>query len=183
MNADPGSVTLRTDTITITVLDPAATLATFIENLAIVTITSGEKAEWNLPVVFDGGTELETINVEFETEYAAHFTFDEDSLVFSYDGVAFEGLEGQLTNLFGITLVNSAGENRFIQSIIITVPIEVPGAAPLNDIVLEPAETVVIVTGEVVELPKPADCGIGEKEACRVEVVAQTDTCIDEDGS
>lgn len=46
--------TLKTDTLTIVVLEPQATLATFLEELSVQVITSGQQVEWRLPPIDEG---------------------------------------------------------------------------------------------------------------------------------
>ena len=104
---------LKTDTITIVILEPEpqVTLAIFTEDLEAAFILSGTKSSWILPDINPGEVELSEVRLDADPLILQHLKYDSLANSIVYDGKAIGALTPlELVNL-DITLVNSIGEN------------------------------------------------------------------------
>ena len=99
----------------ITTPNPVAlpTLASFTEDLELVSIISGAESQWTLPDINPGNTVLTEVRFDADPLISQHLKYDSDTNVVSYDGKTISSLSGiKLVNI-GLNLVNSVGEKLY----------------------------------------------------------------------
>ena len=77
-------------------------------------IISGEKIEWILPTIDEGGSTLQEVIVKPDALIADYITFKEDTFTVSYNGTAIVDLKTKRVVSINITLVNEFGSNSYI---------------------------------------------------------------------
>ena len=118
--------TLKTDTVQIVITVPEPTLATFTEDLELVSIVSGVESQWTLPVINPGNTILTEVRFDADPLISQYLKYDRDTNVVSYDGETISSLSGvNLVNI-GLNLVNSVGENLYTQLVTVVPDLDVP---------------------------------------------------------
>ena len=113
---------LKTDTITIVILEPEplATLAIFTDDLETAFVLSGTKSSWILPDINPGVVELAEVRLDADPLILQHLKYDSLANSIIYDGKAIGALTTlKLVNL-DITLVNSIGENSYTQLVTVS---------------------------------------------------------------
>ena len=89
------------------------TLASFTENLELVSIISGAVSQWTLPDINPGNTVLTEVRFDADSLISQHLKYNSDTNVVSYDGETISSLSGiKLVNI-GLNLVNSVGEKLY----------------------------------------------------------------------
>ena len=76
------------------VTEAESILATFIEDLEIITIVSGSESKWTLPDINPGKGILTEVRFNADPFIAQYLKYDSDTNVVTYDGEEISGLYG-----------------------------------------------------------------------------------------
>ena len=77
-------------------------------------IISGEKIDWTLPTIDEGGSTLQEVIVKPDPLIADYITFKEDTFTVSYNGKAIVDLKTKKFVFINITLANDFGSNSYM---------------------------------------------------------------------
>ena len=153
--------TLKNDIITVIVLEATTELASFMSPVETVTIVSGTQLEWSLPEI-DGG-EAEVYGVQLDTDplLTDYLKYNIKSNNVTYDGTVIAGVTRQTFVNVKITLINTAGENLYSQSIVIYLP--------LNDEVLSDDQEEEVSIEEIVSFDTEEKEEKTPENACKLQ--------------
>ena len=97
------------------VTQPESGLATFFEDLEVVSIISGTKLQWTLPNIDPGTGALTEVRFNADPLISEYLKYNSDTNVVVYDGRVINALTGPKFVRIGLSLVNNVGENLFTQ--------------------------------------------------------------------
>ena len=109
--------TLKTDTVTVTIL---VGVPKFAESLASQSIIVGHKMEWKLPeIISPDGAQTQVELESTDSRIKNRITMDLESMTVSYDGEAVDGVSSQTIFILQFTLTSSYGSATYTQTVII----------------------------------------------------------------
>ena len=112
--------TLKTDSITIVIIESVPALATFTQSLAAASIISGIESNWTLPDIDSGNVALTEVRLDTDSLILENLKYDSVANKIHYDGEELNALKAMRLVTLNITLVNSFGETPYSQLVIVS---------------------------------------------------------------